>query len=183
MKIGDTIKINCVLARALRDSNSLPQKLKETLRKLTSISSNPVKIVSIVPENPGLTIKLQAQDDYNSIPAVMCEGYNGGQGVSVYFQTEAQAETLLETKDTIELFNIYNKPIEGQQLVKLIYNNKNFVVVPVFQTKSISDYSGVIGRAESKIFPYQSGKIKLIDVCQAMDLKTHQKLTTRHFGR
>lgn len=183
MKIGETVQINKILMRALKDSVHLPKKLHNTLRELAAICSNPATIVSIETTTNEVAIRLKANDGYNCLPAVMCEGYNGGQGVVARFETQAQAEMLLETKDTIKLFNLYNRPIEGQQLVKLVYNNKNFVIIPVVNAKKISDYSGVIGRATSKILPRQEGDIQLITVSQAMDLKTHQKLTTRHFGR
>jgi len=130
----------------------------------------------------GITLTLKAQDNYGGLPAVMCEGYNGGQGVICYFETEAQAVTLLTSESHINFTNLSVNTIEGQQLVRLIYNNKNLVIMPVLDVTRVSDYRSVIGRAGSKIFPYQTGKINLLNISQAMDLTSFHKLTIKSFG-
>ena len=97
-------------------------------------------------------------------------------------ETEAQATTLLTAESHINFTNLSANTIEGQQLVRLIYNNKNLVIMPVLDVTRVSDYRSVIGRAGSKIFPYHTGKINLLNISQAMDLTSFHKLTIKGFG-
>lgn len=180
-EIGQIVNYSIILVRALSDSPNLSVKMKESLRRLCLLGSNSAKITKI--ENiDGITLTLQVQNNYNGLPAVMCEGYNGGQGVICYFETEAQAETLLNNETQVDFTNLSANTIETQQLVRMIYNNKHFVIIPVMRAKKISDYKSVIGRAAAKILPYQTGKISLLDISQAMDLNSFHRLTIRHFG-
>lgn len=179
--INEIVKPNIILIRALSDSPNLSIELRATLRKLASLGKNPAKI-SKIDVGDGITLKLVAQDSYSSIPAVMCEGYNGGEGVSCHFETQDQAEMLFTAENTIKLTNVSQDIIESQQLVKLVYNNKNLVVMPVEKVSSIRDYHGVIGKAVSNILQYQTGAVKLINISQAMDLKSFHKLTIKNFG-
>jgi hypothetical protein len=181
IEVNQIANTNIILIRALADSPNLSNKFRETLRKLASLGKNPVKITKI-DNTDGIALTLKVQDSYNSLPAVMCEGYNGGQGVTCYFETIAQAETLLTNETTIQLANLSAGIIETQQLVKLIYNNKNLVVMPVTEVRSVSDYRGVIGRAVTNILPYQTGIVKLLNISQAMDLISFHKLTIKSFG-
>lgn len=181
IQLNEIVNPNVILLRALADNPNLSIKLRETLRKLRTIDKSPAKITRIDNVN-GITLTLKVQDSYNSLPAVMCQGYNGGQGVTCYFETMGQAEMLLNNKKTVELVNLSPATIETQQLVKLIYNNKNLLVIPATDIKNISDYQGVIGKATTNILPYQTGKVTLLDISQAMDLASFHKLTIRHFG-
>jgi hypothetical protein len=181
LKVNQIVNANIILIRALADSPNLSVKFRESLRRLASLGNNPVKVVKI-DNTDGVTLTLRVQDSYNSLPAVMCEGYNGGQGVVCYFETIAQAKMLLNNEKTIELANLSAGVIESQQLVKLIYNNKNLVVMPVTDVRRVGDYRGVIGRAVSNILPYQTGVVKLLNISQAMDLTSFHKLTIKSFG-
>ena len=181
IEVNQIVHPNIILVRALADSPNLSTKLRETLRRLASLGKSPVK-VSKIDNGDGIALTLKAQDNFNGLPAVMCEGYNGGQGVVCYFESIEQAEMLLNDDDTLELANLSEGIIEAQQLVKLIYNNKNLVVMPVAEVRSVGDYRGVIGKAISNIQQYQTGKIKLLNISQAMDLASFHKLTIRNFG-
>jgi len=181
LEVGQTVGPNKILIRALLDSPNLSMKMKESLRRLTSLGTNSVKITEIK-KIDGITLTLKVQDNYCGLPAVMCEGYNGGQGVVCYFETEIQAETLLNAERSLDFTNLSADTIETQQLVRIIYNNKNLVIIPVIVTDKVSDYRSVIGRAAEKIFPYHTGKIKLLDISQAMDLTSFHKLTIKNFG-
>jgi len=181
LEIGQIIGPNKILIRALSDSPNLSMKMRESIRRMSSLGENSVKIMKI-DRVDGITLTLKVQDNYGGLPAVMCEGYNGGQGVVCYFETETQAEILFNDEKTLDLTNLSAETIEVQQLVRMIYNNKNLVIMPVIDIKRVSDYRSVIGRAASKIFSYQTGKIRLLAISQAMDLTSFHKLTIKNFG-
>jgi len=178
LAVNQSVKVNIAMLRALSDTNLSPA-LKETHRKLSSMGRNSIKITKVSVVAEGLYVDLQAEDSFNNLPAVMSEGYNGGQGICCYFENKEQAECLF-SGGIHEFMNISDVPIIPLQLVRLIYNNGNLFVIPVTVNK-LTDYHGVIGRAAEFILSQQTGKIAITEMSKLMDHNSFHKLTVKGY--
>jgi hypothetical protein len=179
IKVGDVVRPNIILMRSLRDNPNLPFRLKNTLRLLDLVNKNFAEVASIDTRD-GYEVCLKPKDSYNSPPAVMCEGYNGGQGVKCWFENEQMADLLLHDDKQISLVNLSPKSLPGETLVRLVYNNGNLVVIPAI-IGQLEDYHGVIGKVAQLTHPYQPTFINLYEISQLLDNHSFHKLTVRGF--
>jgi hypothetical protein len=178
LEINQLVYANKILGQALLDSPNLPKKLITTLGTLVKLGRNPARIVSIIESPDEFAVTMKIEECYSSLPAVMCEGYNGGQNSTCHFESREQAEIILSQDDHIALVNLSTTKIQVMQLVRLVYNNKNLLVTPV-DIKSVGDYHGVVGKSAGVINPYEKGLIKLLTVSQLLDNDSFLKLNIR----
>lgn len=178
MEIGKKYFINRILCRALFDNQNLPQNLKKSVTELIKFGKNPAKVIKSEVTAAGYLLTLEVAECYdsNSVPAVMCEAYNSYVGNRHYFDNVDQADLLFTENSQVSLTNISNISIQASQLVRLVYNNKNLLIIPVESVQNLVDYHGVIGKSQSVIPPLQSGIIKLFEVAQVMDNENFLKL-------
>lgn len=181
LKKGDKVFVNHIVRRAIFDSVNLPLPLKNTIDKLKKFDCNPAEVVSITILADSVNLSLKVAESYgsNSVPAVMCEAYSSGQGEIYSFENLHQTEIIFSQDNVIDFTNISPDKIQASQIVRLIYNNKNLVIMPVTKTVTVEDYHGVIGRSAGLIEPYQKGPVQLRTVTQLMDGHAFNSLTIR----
>jgi hypothetical protein len=183
LQVNQLVYVNHIIGRALFDSTNLPKCLRDTLTKLEKFGKNPARITSIKNKASSFLVTLKVEECYDSssVPAVMSEAYNGGQNTSCVFETKEQADFIFTQENQVSFFNLSPNEIEGAELVRLVYNNKNLVIMPVGLITRVEDYHGVIGKSVSIIRQYETGIIQLFTVAQLMDNSNYLRLNIRGF--